>query len=84
MGNHEFDNGVEGLIKPFLQKVKFPVLSANIFPDRTLAPHITSYYRPYAVFNVSSEKVAVVGYTSAETPVLSMPGMKNPLLFSDV
>ena len=29
LGNHDFDDGVEGLV-PFLQQVNFPVLSANI------------------------------------------------------
>lgn len=73
---------MEGLIKPFLQSVKFPVLSANIIPDQTLAANISGYYRPYVVLDVGSEKVAVVGYTSAETPYLSMPGMKKRELSS--
>lgn len=74
LGNHEFDNGVEGLIQPFLQNVNCTVLSANMQPDQTLAAKLSGYYQPYAVFNVNSEKVAVVGYTSRETPVLSKPG----------
>ncbi|XP_030627986.1 5'-nucleotidase [Chanos chanos] len=74
LGNHEFDNGVEGLIKPFLQEVNFTVLSANIKADQTIAPQISGYYLPYKIFNVNSEKVAVIGYTSAETPALSLPG----------
>uniref|UniRef100_I3J6T5 5'-nucleotidase n=1 Tax=Oreochromis niloticus TaxID=8128 RepID=I3J6T5_ORENI len=72
-GNHEFDNGVEGLIHPFLQNINFSVVSANIKPDYTLA-ELHKYYSPYKVISVGSEKVAVVGYTSAETPFLSMPG----------
>ncbi|CAK6956906.1 snake venom 5'-nucleotidase-like [Scomber scombrus] len=73
-GNHEFDNGVEGLIQPFLQNVNCSVLSANIKPDQTLAPKLSGYYAPYTVFSVGSEQVAVVGYTTAETPFLSLPG----------
>ncbi|XP_070776889.1 snake venom 5'-nucleotidase-like [Enoplosus armatus] len=73
-GNHEFDNGVEGLIQPFLQNVNCSVVSANIKPDQTLATKLSGYYQPYTVINVGSEKVAVVGYTTAETPFLSMPG----------
>ncbi|XP_062324812.1 5'-nucleotidase-like isoform X2 [Osmerus eperlanus] len=73
-GNHEFDNGVEGLVEPFLQKVNFTVLSANIKADQVLAPAISGYYQPYKVFTVDSEKVGVVGYTTAETPQLSLPG----------
>lgn len=81
MGNHEFDNGVEGLIKPFLQSVKFPVVSANIVPDQSLAANISGYYEAYAILSVGSETVAVVGYTSAETSFLSMPGRKQRLPF---
>uniref|UniRef100_A0A8C9ZP56 5'-nucleotidase n=1 Tax=Sander lucioperca TaxID=283035 RepID=A0A8C9ZP56_SANLU len=75
-GNHEFDNGVEGLIQPFLQNVNCSVVSANIrsIPDQTLAANLSRYYQPYTVLNVGSEKVVVVGYTTAETPFLSMPG----------
>ncbi|XP_021430396.1 snake venom 5'-nucleotidase [Oncorhynchus mykiss] len=80
-GNHEFDNGVEGLLRPFLQKVNFTVLSANIKADATLAPTINGYYQPYTTFTMGSEIVAVVGYTSVETPVLSLPGPH--LIFED-
>ncbi|XP_035530589.1 snake venom 5'-nucleotidase-like [Morone saxatilis] len=73
-GNHEFDNGVEGLIQPFLQNVNCTVVSANIKPDQTMAANLSSYYQPYTVIKVGSESVAVVGYTTAETPFLSMPG----------
>ncbi|KAI1897398.1 hypothetical protein AGOR_G00082890 [Albula goreensis] len=81
LGNHEFDNGEDGLIKPFLQEVNCSVLSANIRPDQTLAPRISSYYSPYKIFQFDSEKVAVVGYTSKETPALSLPGPH--LVFED-
>ncbi|XP_051731544.1 5'-nucleotidase isoform X2 [Ctenopharyngodon idella] len=74
LGNHEFDNGVDGLVKPFLQEVNCTVLSANIKADQTIAHQISGYYFPYKIFSVSSEKVGVVGYTSVETPALSMPG----------
>ncbi|KAF1374808.1 hypothetical protein PFLUV_G00232930 [Perca fluviatilis] len=72
-GNHEFDNGVEGLIQPFLQNVNCSVVSANIITDQT-GTKLSRYFQPYTVLNVGSEKVAVVGYTTAETPFLSMPG----------
>ncbi|XP_028995453.1 snake venom 5'-nucleotidase-like [Betta splendens] len=73
-GNHEFDNGVDGLIQPFLQTLNCTVVSANIKADRTLAARFNKYYRPHAIVSVGSEEVAVVGYTSAETPFLSQPG----------
>ncbi|KAM3871235.1 snake venom 5'-nucleotidase-like [Diretmus argenteus] len=80
-GNHEFDNGVDGLLKPFLQNVKCKMVSANIKADQTLAPKITGLYQPYIIIDVGSEKVAVVGYTTTETSFLSFPGPH--LMFED-
>ncbi|XP_012679397.2 5'-nucleotidase isoform X2 [Clupea harengus] len=74
LGNHEFDNGWEGLVKPFLMDVNCSILSANIKPHGSAAHKIEGYYLPYKIFDVGSEKVAVVGYTSRETPALSVPG----------
>ncbi len=73
LGNHEFDNGVDGLLKPFLQDVNCTVLSANIKANQNCS-QISGYYLPYKIFTVNSEKVGVVGYTSMETPALSLPG----------
>ncbi|XP_042357393.1 5'-nucleotidase-like isoform X1 [Plectropomus leopardus] len=73
-GNHEFDNGVEGLMSPFLQNLSCPVVSANIKTDKTLAATFGVSYTPYKILDVGSEKVAVVGYTTVETPFLSQPG----------
>ncbi|KAF4092161.1 hypothetical protein AMELA_G00017720 [Ameiurus melas] len=73
LGNHEFDNGVDGL-KPFLQQVNCTVLSANIKATNPVASQISGLYFPYKIINVGSEKVGIVGYTSRETPALSMTG----------
>ncbi|XP_049891101.1 5'-nucleotidase-like [Epinephelus moara] len=72
-GNHEFDNGVEGLMRPFLEQINFMVLSANIKTDRTLASTFGSSYLPHEILTVGSEKVGVIGYTTQETPVISQP-----------
>nr|XP_020475124.1 5'-nucleotidase [Monopterus albus] len=74
LGNHEFDNGVEGLMKPFMEQIKCPVLSANIKSDKTLAPTFGISYEPYKIVTVGKQKVGVVGYTSQETSALSKPG----------
>ena len=65
---------MEGLIKPFLQQVQCTVLSANIKPDDKLAPQMSGNFFPFKIFDVDSQKVGVVGYTSQETPPLSQPG----------
>ncbi|XP_078504286.1 5'-nucleotidase [Lissotriton helveticus] len=81
LGNHEFDNGVDGLLTPFLKNVNFPVLSANIHPDNVLAAKLAGYFLPYKILDVGGEKVGIVGYTSIETPVLSDTGPH--LVFED-
>ncbi|XP_067338888.1 5'-nucleotidase isoform X2 [Channa argus] len=73
-GNHEFDNGVEGLMTPFMQKINCTVLSANIKADKSLAPTFGISYQPYKIIVVGGQRVGVVGYTSQETPALSQPG----------
>uniref|UniRef100_A0A194AS98 Snake venom 5'-nucleotidase n=1 Tax=Micrurus tener TaxID=1114301 RepID=A0A194AS98_9SAUR len=74
LGNHEFDNGLNGLLDPLLKNVKFPILSANIRPKGPIASNISGYILPYKIINVGSEKVGIIGYTTKETPVLSNPG----------
>ncbi|XP_067845288.1 5'-nucleotidase-like [Heptranchias perlo] len=81
LGNHEFDNGVDGLLHPFLQNVSFPVLSANIKTDQQLSPSISGYYEPYKILTVDGQRIGLVGYTSKETPMLSDPGPH--LIFED-
>lgn len=76
-GNHEFDNEVEGLMKPFLEDIKCTILSANIKTDTTLASTFGTTYVPFKIFTFGTEKVGVVGYTSKETPTLSRPGRKS-------
>uniref|UniRef100_A0A3Q2H3I5 5'-nucleotidase n=1 Tax=Equus caballus TaxID=9796 RepID=A0A3Q2H3I5_HORSE len=81
LGNHEFDNGVEGLIDPLLKKANFPILSANIKAKGPLASQISGLYLPYKILSVGAELVGIVGYTSKETPFLSNPGTN--LVFED-
>ncbi|XP_041502605.1 5'-nucleotidase [Microtus oregoni] len=81
LGNHEFDNGVEGLIDPLLKRATFPILSANIKAKGSLEPQIAGLYFPYRIATVGGEKVGIVGYTSKETPFLSNPGTN--LVFED-
>lgn len=60
-------------MKPFMEKIECPVLSANIKTDKSL-PKFSSSYLPYKIFTVDGQRVGVVGYTSRETPALSKPG----------
>lgn len=81
LGNHEFDNGVNGLLEPFLRNVTFPVLSANLKEDADQVPSLKDYYAASTVLTRGGEKIGVVGYTTKETPTLSSPGPH--LIFED-
>lgn len=81
LGNHEFDNGPEGLIDPLLKEARFPILSANIKAKGPLASQISGLYFSYKNLSVGGEVVGIVGYTSKETPFLSNPGTN--LVFED-
>ncbi|XP_032661145.1 5'-nucleotidase isoform X2 [Chelonoidis abingdonii] len=74
LGNHEFDNGLEGLLDPLLKNVNFSILSANIQASRSVASRIAGYFQPYKILRVGSEKIGIVGYTTKETSFLSNPG----------
>uniref|UniRef100_A0A1B0DL33 5'-nucleotidase n=1 Tax=Phlebotomus papatasi TaxID=29031 RepID=A0A1B0DL33_PHLPP len=70
LGNHEFDNGVEGLV-PFLNHVEFPVLAANL--DLSQEPTMASAksLKPSTVFTVAGHRVGVIGYLTPDTKFLS-------------
>ncbi|KAK3914087.1 Protein 5NUC [Frankliniella fusca] len=71
LGNHEFDEGEEGLL-PFLQAVRAPTVAANL--DLGSAPALRPLVRPSLVLDVQGTKVAVIGYITPETATLGKPG----------
>lgn len=71
LGNHEFDDGVEGIV-PFLEQVPFPVLAANL--DDTLQPSIQGKYQKSTVIELSGRKIGIVGYLTVETLMIANPG----------
>ncbi|KAJ8023879.1 5'-nucleotidase [Holothuria leucospilota] len=78
LGNHEFDNGVEGLFD-FLYNVTFPILSSNI--DASGEPELEGMFEKSVVIDVGGERIGIVGYIYSRTPEISKPG-KN-LVFLD-
>jgi len=57
MGNHDFDNGVEGFYKQ-LPHAKFPILVSNYDFSDTIMHQST---RPYQIFNKGGLKIGVFG-----------------------
>ncbi|XP_059698498.1 5'-nucleotidase isoform X2 [Haemorhous mexicanus] len=74
LGNHEFDEGVSGLLDPLLKNANFTVLSANIKGKTPLANEMMKYVHPLKIVRFDSESVGIVGYTTKETSFLSQPG----------
>lgn len=75
LGNHEFDEGVRGLLNPLLRNASFAILSANIKGKTPLGNQMMKYVHPYKILHIDSEKIGIVGYTTQETSFLSQPGM---------
>lgn len=70
LGNHEFDNGVAGLI-PFVENVTSPILCANIELDEEpelKKLHITKS----TVLQVNGVPIGVIGYLTPDTQFLAV------------
>ena len=61
---------------PFLGNVTFPVVSANI--NTSSVDRLTRLFNKSTILDVSGDKVAVVGYTTTETPDVSNTGTLFP------
>lgn len=71
VGNHEFDDG-EDALAPFLDVVKFPVLSANV--KASAAAKVGDRIKPSVVVELGGQKIGIVGAVTNDTPELATPG----------
>ena len=71
VGNHEFDDGEDALV-PFLEKIQFPVLSANVHPNAQ--SKVGDRIKPSLVLEVGGQKVGIVGAVTNDTPEVASPG----------
>ncbi|XP_034952724.1 protein 5NUC-like [Chelonus insularis] len=69
LGNHEFDNGIDGLL-PFLKNASFPIVVSNL--DLSEEPEIAAIVKKSIVLNVNGRKIGIVGYVTSE------PGIVHP------
>lgn len=70
LGNHEFDDGVAGLI-PFIENANFPVLAANL--DLSRQPDLrATKLQNSTVLLVNGTKVGVIGYLTPDTKFISV------------
>ncbi|XP_031637994.1 protein 5NUC-like [Contarinia nasturtii] len=66
LGNHEFDHGTDALI-PFLNRVKFPILFANMNNKTDNPLRRVKSVMPSVVLKVSGYKIGIIGYLTPET-----------------
>jgi 5'-nucleotidase len=71
VGNHEFDDSEDGL-KGFLDKVAFPVVTANVLASFKSA--IKDKIVPSLVLTVGGQKIGIVGAVANDTEELATPG----------
>lgn len=72
LGNHEFDDGVEGLA-PFLVNVNFPVLACNLDLYGEDLLENEENLKPSVIFERNGYKIGVIGYVTPETRFLAAP-----------
>jgi 5'-nucleotidase/UDP-sugar diphosphatase len=71
IGNHEFDAGAKNLYR-LDSLATFPLLSGNIVDAQTGKP--AAFATPYIIKDIKGIKVAIIGLTTADTPIYSFPG----------
>lgn len=67
LGNHEFNYGQEALLA-LGEKALFPFLGANIINAEG-----QRYVKPYIIKEVGNLKVAIIGLSAEETPIVTHP-----------
>ncbi|XP_022910616.2 protein 5NUC-like [Onthophagus taurus] len=70
-GNHEFDNGVKGVI-PFLENIKFPLIASNL--DLSKEPQLKNLVQKSIILNLHGRKIGIIGYVTPETRLMSSVG----------
>ncbi|MEC4724809.1 bifunctional UDP-sugar hydrolase/5'-nucleotidase UshA [Shewanella sp. D64] len=83
VGNHEFDNPLTTLDMQ-ATIAQFPMLAANIY-KKDSDGNVTSerYFEPYRVFDINGLKVAIIGFTTVDTPKVVSPDNVASLHFTD-
>jgi 5'-nucleotidase len=71
VGNHEFDDGPEGL-RDFIDMVEFPVISGNTISGANSV--LGDRVKPYIIKEVGGEKIALMSVLAADTVETSSPG----------
>lgn len=69
LGNHEFDDGVEGLI-PFIENASFPIVTSNL--DLSKQPDLAATkLKNSTILTVNGVKIGVIGYLTPDTKIIA-------------
>ncbi|MBE7216048.1 bifunctional UDP-sugar hydrolase/5'-nucleotidase UshA [Shewanella benthica] len=84
VGNHEFDNPLSTLDMQ-ATIAQFPMLAANIYKKDPNTEQVTDerYFEPYRVFDINGLQIAIIGFTTVDTPKVVSPGNVASLHFTD-
>lgn len=66
MGNHEFDDGVAGVV-PYIKSLRHPVIVSNI--DASAEPTIDGLFNKSIVIERNGKKIGIIGVLLSSTPV---------------
>lgn len=66
LGNHEFDDSIEGLV-PYLQALHAPIVAANL--DSSKEPSLNGLYQPHVVVTRNGRRIGIIGLITTETMV---------------
>ncbi|KAJ0172127.1 hypothetical protein K1T71_012100 [Dendrolimus kikuchii] len=77
LGNHEFDNGIDGVV-PYLEHLDSPVVTANIIDDSE--PTIQGLYESSIIVEREGRKIGIIGVIISTTNILASTGQ---LIFTD-
>ncbi len=78
VGNHEFDDGPQGLAD-FIEAVSFPVVSGNL--DLTGEPVLDGKVENHVVLEVGGQRIGIVSALATDTVETSSPG--EGVIFQD-
>ncbi|MFQ6549693.1 bifunctional metallophosphatase/5'-nucleotidase [Aestuariibius sp. 2305UL40-4] len=78
VGNHEFDDGNEGLLK-LTEGVEFPVLSGNL--DLSRSADLQDEVEDHIILEVGGERIGIVSALAVDTTETSSPG--DDVIFQD-
>lgn len=69
LGNHEFDDGVDGLI-PFIQNATFPIVTSNLNLSKQPNLAATKLLNS-TILTVNGVKIGIIGYLTPDTRIIS-------------